>query len=249
MGMIAGAANDYQDLLPDGVPGASNCRDTSKGTRHSTDCYGRRFIKKYSRDRWNKAFMQVCGATGCSMLNFRLRDKLTLPPMNIFDYRPNESPSYRNVLLHEDVLLKLKDHVPTAFIELFYQCISTVDNAWMTSVGVGNSNASLFASLSFTVLIIILLTHMKHRRNWSKKVYYSQEQRKEEDDAAEKYRDQMMIDAIELLVEKEKARCSPEDPDFQSTTTTTITTTTTTSTSITIITISHQILLLFLFLS
>jgi hypothetical protein len=85
----------------------------------------------------------------------------------------------------------------------------------MTSIGVGNSNADFFGSFSFTVLIIALIIHLRLQRNRGKKVYYTQDQIKEEDDAAEKYRDQMMIDAIELLVAKEKSRCGPDDPDFQ----------------------------------
>lgn len=214
MGMIAGAANDYQDLLPKGVPGESTCVDFSQGTVHNTTCYGRRYIKKYSAERWNKAFQQLCGATGCSMLNFRLRDKLTLPPMNIFDYRPDESPSYTNILVKEEVVLKLKNHVPTSFVEVFYQCISSVENAWISAIGVGNSNANLFASVAFTLLILLLLIRIQHMRSQSKKSYMSPDQIKEEEDASRLYRDQMMIDAIELLVEKEKERCGETDPRF-----------------------------------
>ena len=215
MSMISAAAGDYVDLHPQGVPGDNGCADSSSGTVHSTTCYGRQYIKKYSLERWNKAFQQVCGSTGCSMFNFHLRDKVKTPSMNIYDYRSKESPSYRNVLVDESVLEKLINNVPTQFIEIFYQCVSTVSNAWMTSIGVGNSNADFFASVSFTTLIILTIFHLRYRRINNKTVHYSHDQEKELDDAAEKYRDQMMIDAIELLVSKEKSRCGPDDPDFQ----------------------------------
>lgn len=89
MGMVSSATEDY-NLLANGNLGdsASNCESGevngggNNQDHYSTNCNGKRYMTKFSEDRWKKAFYELCGPTKCSMLYFRLTDSSKTPRYN-----------------------------------------------------------------------------------------------------------------------------------------------------------------------
>ena len=66
--------------------------------------------------QWNKAFYDLCDGL-CSMLVLELMSDNRLPSINKYQYKPNDSPAFNNILYREHALKALKESFPEPMAE------------------------------------------------------------------------------------------------------------------------------------
>lgn len=109
---------------------------------------------------FKKSFYSLCDddptTRGCSLLTLELNDDIATPPLNIYAYRSQKSPSFSNQLYIDSAIRQLVSVNPQPPIERYYECVKTERLAILSAVGSAKPNAELYAGIITTVVIILV---------------------------------------------------------------------------------------------